>query len=110
MEQERQVMTQLDEAIVRYHKLLEAEPYKDLSWAHALQERMKAQNLAVSGRPVSPVLRPHFITRRQYTGLVKAAETLSGAINRVETMALASPALLARVGLVPGEEMAAGGG
>ncbi|MDP8982291.1 MAG: hypothetical protein M3O35_17070 [Acidobacteriota bacterium] len=100
-------MTQLDEAIVRYHKLLEAEPYKDLSWAHALQERMKEQHLAVSGRPVSPVLRPHFITRRQYTGLVKAAETLSGAINRVETMALASPALMARMELLPAEKMLA---
>ena len=42
-------MTQLGEAIARYHKLLEAEPYKDLSWAHDLQARMKAQHLEARG-------------------------------------------------------------
>ena len=68
-------MSQLGEAVARYHKILEGDPYKDLSWAHGLQERMKAQQLTVSGRPVSPTLRPHFITRRQYTNLVKAAES-----------------------------------
>jgi hypothetical protein len=40
-------MTQLSEAIARYHKILEGDHYKDLSWAHELQERMKARNLAV---------------------------------------------------------------
>lgn len=100
-------MTQLGEAIARYHKLLESDPYKDLSWAHALQERMKAQHLTVAGKPVSPVLRPHFITRRQYAGLVKAAESLMAAIDRVETMAMGSPALLSRMELLPAEKMLA---
>lgn len=100
-------MTQLSEAIARYHKLLEADPYKDMSWAHSLQERMKAQNLVVGGRPVSPVLRPHFITRRQYAGLVKAVESLSSAIDRIENMAVGSPALLSRMELLPAEKMLA---
>lgn len=100
-------MSHLGEAVARYHKILEAEPYKDLSWAHALQDRMKAQQLAVGGRPVSPTLRPHFLTRRQYTNLVKAAECLFAAINRVETMALASPSLLSRMELLPAEKMLA---
>src|ERR1700686_2152950 len=100
-------MTQLGEAVARYHKILEGEQYKDLSWAHSLQERMRANNLAVSGRPVSPVLRPHFITRRQYTGLVKAVESFSSALERVETMAIGSPALLARMELLPAEKMLA---
>lgn len=100
-------MTQLGEAIARYHKLLEADPFKDLSWAESLQERMRAQNLAVGGRPVSPVLRPHFITRRQYQGLVKAAESLVTAVDRIETMALATPALMARMEMLPAEKMLA---
>src|SRR5258708_3846870 len=100
-------MTQLSEAIARYHKLLEGDQYKDLSWAHELQDRMKARNLAVSGRPVSPVLRPHFITRRQYAGLVKAVESFSSAIERIENMAIGSPALLARMELLPAEKMLA---
>ena len=100
-------MTQLGEAVARYHKILEGESHRDLAWAHSLQERMKAQNLAVAGKPVSPVLRPHFITRRQYTGMIKAVESLSSAIERVENMAVNSPALLARMELLPAEKMLA---
>jgi hypothetical protein len=98
-------MTQVGEAIARYHKLIESEPYIDLAWAKALQERIKTEKL--SGRPISPVLRPHFITNRQYAALVKAAESLFSAINRVEHMALENPALLARMQLLPAERMLA---
>jgi hypothetical protein len=100
-------MNQLSEAVTRYHKILEGDHFKDLSWAHELQERMKASNLAVGGKPVSPVLRPHFITRRQYAGLVKAVDSFSKAIGRVEKMAIGSPALLARMELLPAEKMLA---
>jgi hypothetical protein len=100
-------MSQLGEAVARYHKILESDPYKDLSWAHTLQERMQEQHLAVSGRPVSPTLRPHFLTRRQYTNLVKAAESLFTSIRRVESMALSNPALLSRMELLPAEKMLA---
>ena len=100
-------MTQMGEAVARYHKILEGDQYKDLSWAHNLQERMKAQNLAVGGRPVSPVLRPHFITRRQYQSLVKAVESFSSAVERIENLAIASPTLLSRMELLPAEKMLA---
>jgi hypothetical protein len=100
-------MTQLGEAIARYHKILEGSQYQDLSWAQELQERMKANNLAVSGRPVSPVLRPHFITHRQYAGLAKAVESFSGAMERIEKMAIGSPTLLSRMELLPAEKMLA---
>ncbi|MEO7146111.1 MAG: hypothetical protein ABI165_21665 [Bryobacteraceae bacterium] len=100
-------MTQLSDAVARYHKLLETEPYKDLQWAEALQSRMREQNLYVAGRPVSPVLRPHFISRRQYSSLVKAADSLSSAINRTERLALGNPALLTRMHLLPAEKMLA---
>lgn len=101
-------MTQLGEAIARYHKILESEPYKDLSWAEELQSRMKASHLVAGNKPVSPVLRPHFITRRQYENLVKAAESLFCAINRVEQMALGSSQLMNRIQLLPAEKMLAG--
>jgi len=100
-------MNQLSEAIARYHRILESDQYKDVSWAHQLQERMKAHNLVVAGRPVSPVLRPHFITRRQYAGLVKAVEAFSKAVERIENMAIGSPALLSRMELLPAEKMLA---
>lgn len=100
-------MTQLGEAVARYHRIIEAEPYKDLAWAHELQDKMKSQHLAVGGKPISPVLRPHFITRRQYTNLVKAAESLVTAVDRVERMAVSNPALMARMELLPAEKMLA---
>lgn len=100
-------MAQLGEAIARYHKILESEPYRDLGWADALQERMKAAHLTAGNRPISPVLRPHFITKRQYANLVKAAEPLFSAINRVEKMTLGSAQLQSRIQMLPAEKMLA---
>jgi hypothetical protein len=99
-------MTQLNEAIARYHRILESDPYKDLAWADALQERMRAEHLDGAGR-VAPVLRPHFVTQRQYTNLVKAAECLHAAMNRVEQLALETPTLLSRINMLPAEKMLA---
>ena len=100
-------MTQLSEAVARYHKILESEPYRDLAWVDALQDQMRQRKLYAGGRPVSPVVRPHFISRRQYASLVKAAESLSSAINRTERMALGQAGLLARMQLLPAEKMLA---
>jgi hypothetical protein len=97
-------MALVSEAIARYHKLIESEPYIDLAWAEALQERKKA--LKLNGG-VSPVLRPHFLTNRELVSLEKAAELIASAIERAEQMALATPALLARMHLLPAERMLA---
>jgi len=98
-------MTLVGEAIARYHKLIESEPYIDLAWAHSLQERIKAEKL--DGRPVSPVLRPHFLTNRDYAALERASTTLLSAVERVQQAALANPTLLARLQLLPAERMMA---
>src|SRR5512132_453794 len=98
-------MSQLGEAVARYNKILESEPYRDLAWAEALQQRMKSANLLAGNRPISPVLRPHFVTKRQYANMVKAAECLYGAIASVERLALSSPQLLNRMQMLPAEKM-----
>ena len=98
-------MTQVGEAIARYHKLIESGPYIDLGWAQALQEQIKAAKLG--GRAISPVLRPHFLSGRDYAAMVKTAETISSAISRVEQLALSTPSLLARIQLLPAERMLA---
>src|SRR5277367_3090521 len=98
-------MTQVGEAIARYHKLIESGPYIDLGWAQALQEQLKSAKLG--GRAISPVLRPHFLSGRDYTAMAKTAETISSAMARVEQMVLATPALLARIQLLPAERMLA---
>ena len=98
-------MTLVGEAIARYHKLVESEPYIDLAWAHSLHERKKA--LKLEDGPLSPVLRPHLISSRDYAAMAKASETLLSAIDRVERLALSNPTLLARVQLLPAERMLA---
>lgn len=98
---------QLGDAVARYHKILESEPYRNLDWAAEMHAQMASQGLTVSGRPVSPFLRPHFLTRRQYDHLVKATESLTAAIERVKRMALADPGLQSRINLLPAERMLA---
>jgi uncharacterized circularly permuted ATP-grasp superfamily protein len=100
-------MSQLDDAVVRYNKLLESGPFRDLAWADALHQKMESSKLSSGGRLICPFLRPNFISRRQYETLVKTAESLIGAIDRMEQMVLGSPALLARLELLPAEKMLA---
>ena len=100
-------MSQLDDAVARYNKLLETGPYRDLAWADALHQRMETANLSAGGLLVCPFLRPNFISRRQYESLVKTGESLIAAIDRMERMVLVNPALLARLELLPAEKMLA---
>ena len=100
-------MSQLDDAVTKYNKLLETGPFSDLAWAEALHERMESTRLSAGGRLICPFLRPNFISRRQYDSLVKTGESLISAIDRMEQMVLASPTLLARLELLPAEKMLA---
>ncbi len=100
-------MTQLDEAISRYHRILESEPYRDLRWVKNLQEQMEARQLSTGGRLLCPFLRPNFVTQKQYDNLVKTGEALISAVDRMLRMALASPQLLSRMQLFPAEKMLA---
>ena len=100
-------MTQLDEAISRYHRILESEPYRDLRWVKNLQEQMEARQLSAGGRLLCPFLRPNFVTQKQYDNLVKTGEALISAVDRMLRAALASPQLLSRMQLFPAEKMLA---
>jgi hypothetical protein len=101
-------MTQLDEAITRYHRILESEPYRDLRWVKNLQDEMEARQLSAGGRLLCPFLRPNFVTQKQYDTLVKTGEALISAVDRMLHTALASPQLLSRMQLFPAEKMLAG--
>ena len=100
-------MSQLDDAVTRYNRLLENGPLRDLGWAEALHQRMEDAGLVAGGRLICPFLRPNFLSRRQYESLVKTGEALIGAIDRMEQMVLANPSLLARLELLPAEKMLA---
>src|SRR3954454_1061056 len=100
-------MAQLDEAVVKYNKLLETGAYSDLTWAEALHQRMETAKLSSGGRLICPFLRPNFISRRQFDTLVKTGESLICAIDRMEHMVLSNAALLNRLDLLPAEKMLA---
>jgi hypothetical protein len=100
-------MAQLGEAISRYHKLVEQEGFGDASWADELQERMRQLHLTESGRVVAPILRPHFISRRQLDTLTRVTNHLAEILDRIEAIALASPQLLNRLQMLPAEKMLA---
>lgn len=100
-------MARLSDAIARYHRLLKCQPYRDLDWAEQLQERMRERGLTESGRLVAPVLRPHFLSRRQVETLGTVSERLAAILDQVELLALQSPALLNRLQMLPAEKMLA---
>ena len=100
-------MSYLDGAVSRYNKLLENGAQRDLSWVDELQASMEDRGLSAGGRLICPFLRPSFISRRQYESLVRTSEAVIGAIDRMEQIVLANPALLARLELLPAEKMLA---
>jgi len=67
-------MSQLDEAVIRYNKLLENGVYRDLGWAEELHAA-NGGGRAFGWRPPDlPVPAASFISRRQYDSLVKPAK------------------------------------
>lgn len=100
-------MAQLGEAVARYNRLCESPAYSDLSWAESLQERMRVQRLLESGRLVAPILRPHFLTKRQHECLVRAVEGLSAVLDELEPVFLKTPNLMSRLQMLPAEKLLA---
>jgi hypothetical protein len=100
-------MTQFGEATACYHKALDQDRERNLAWVRQFREEMAARHLVVNGRAVSPVLRPHFLSRRQYSSLVSASEALGSAIERLRAILLEDQRMLARLSLLPAERMLA---
>ncbi len=100
-------MNQVDEAIARYHKILETEPFRDLGWVEQFHATLRARKLELAGRPVSPFLRPHLVTRKQFDNLVTGGQLLASAVDKIRQLAMADPTLMARMDLLPAERMLA---
>ena len=100
-------MAQLGEAVTRYHKLLEQPEYRDTAWIEQFQEQMRQQHLTESGRLLAPVLRPHFVSKRQLESLTRVAAHMAEILDHMAELAFASPALLSRLQMLPAEKMLA---
>jgi hypothetical protein len=68
---------------------------------------MRQQHLVDSGRLLAPVLRPHFVSRRQVDALSRLSAQMAEILERLEAIAFASPLLLSRLQMLPAEKMLA---
>lgn len=97
-------MPSLGDVVTRYHRLMEQNGFGDKVWAEELQQRMRRQRLTDSGRLLSPVLRPCFVTQRQVDALAKTAAQLNSIFDQMEKLVLANPSWLTRLQMLPAEK------
>jgi hypothetical protein len=88
----------LREAVTYYHELLGRGNLIEHS-REQLWQRLSELRFVFGGRPLSPFLRPHFITRRQFEMIKTVCEGLWGAILKVGEQALQDEALLDYLGV-----------
>jgi hypothetical protein len=64
-----------------------------------LDEGLERAKLIFGGRRLSPYLRPHFVTERDFAHVCRVCETVWGAIQKVKDAAVGDPALLDELGI-----------
>ena len=63
---------------------------------------MRQQHLVDSGRLLAPVLRPHFVSRRQLDALSRLSAQMAEILERLEAIAFATPRFAQPVADAPG--------
>jgi len=88
----------LHEAVAHYHELLADAELAEGSRA-LLDQGLEQSKLIFGGRRLSPYLRPHFVTERDFTRVREVCETVWGAIQKVKDAAVEDEALIDELGL-----------
>jgi hypothetical protein len=88
----------LHEAVAYYHQLLEDQELAEASRV-MLDEGFEQAKLIFGGRRLSPYLRPHFVTARDFARVRRVCETVWSAIQKVKDAAVEDPALIDELGL-----------
>jgi hypothetical protein len=88
----------LTEAVAHYHELLSDADLAGSS-LRMLDEGLERSKLIFGGRRLSPYLRPHFVTEKDFARIVRVCETVWGAIEKVKDAAVGNDALLSELGL-----------
>src|SRR5687768_1624567 len=88
----------LQEAVEFYHRLLEDVEVAESS-RRMLDEGLERAKLIFGGRRLSPYLRPHFVTERDFARVTRVCETVWSAIQKVKDAAVADPSVLDELGL-----------
>jgi hypothetical protein len=88
----------LHEAVDFYHGLL-AEGAVAESSRQMLDEGLERARLIFGGRRLSPYLRPHFVTEKDWTRVTRVCETVWGAIQKVKDAAVEDAKIVDELGL-----------
>ncbi|MGQ0543197.1 MAG: hypothetical protein ACT4O9_15340 [Blastocatellia bacterium] len=88
----------LKEAVTHYHSLLEDHDLAAASF-RLLHEGLEKNKLVFGGRPLSPYLRPHFITAADWELVKTTCETVWSALQKVKDAAVKDDALLDELGV-----------
>jgi uncharacterized circularly permuted ATP-grasp superfamily protein len=91
------------EAVAFYNQLLEDEEIAAASFRQ-LHEGLEHNKLIFGGRPLSPYLRPHFITGDDWSRVKAACETIWSALQKVKDAAVQDDNLLDELGITEVEK------
>ena len=91
------------QAVNDYNSLIESRPALLEESRAYLIERFREVRLVFGGRSLSPYLRPHFVTRDEWQRILRACETIWGAIEKVGRAAPTDKLMLEQLGLTNAE-------
>lgn len=94
--------TLIKNAVEFYHSLLEDRELAAES-AKALRDGLEENRLIFGGRPLSPYLRPHFITFADWARVKVTCETIWSALQKVKDAAVSDDSILDELGVTPFE-------
>jgi uncharacterized circularly permuted ATP-grasp superfamily protein len=88
----------LQEAVSHYHDLLKDKSLAEQS-RQMLDEGLERAKLIFGGRRLSPYLRPHFVSERNFASVTQICETVWSAIQKVKDAAIRDDSILDDLGL-----------
>ena len=93
-----QYQSMLREAVVYYNQILEDEQIAAESF-RMLHDGLESNKLIFGGRPLSPYLRPHFVTAADWEMVRTTCGTVWSALQKVKDAAVADDSLLDELGI-----------
>ena len=88
----------LKKAVAYYNGLLEDADLATSSF-QVLHDGLEHNKLIFGGRPLSPYLRPHFVTESDWKSTIEKCETIWGALQKVKDAAVDDDSLLDELGI-----------
>ena len=88
----------LKEAVAHYHQLLE-DPETAAESLKILNDGLESNKLIFGGRPLSPYLRPHFVTEADWSMITETSAIIWSTLQKVKEAAVLDDAILVELGL-----------